>query len=146
MNVITINETTRIPVGEMIWKFSRSSGPGGQNVNKVSSKVTLEFDVLNSPSLTGEQKARILDRIPHLQKSHGILRVRVERERSQLRNRQIALVRLAERIVSALSEQKERVETSPPAAVAERRLKGKKERGRIKELRIRHHWDEESDT
>lgn len=146
MDVIDINGTTQIPVDEISFKFSRSSGPGGQNVNKVSSKVTLEFDVLNSPSLTGEQKSRIVDQIPHLQKSHGKLRIHVDTERSQSRNRQIALARFAERLAFALSEQKERVETSPPAAVVERRLHRKKERGRVKELRIRQHWDGESDT
>lgn len=145
MDVIDVNGITQIPVDEISWKFSRSSGPGGQNVNKVSSKAMLEFDVMNSPSLTGEQKARIIDRIPQLRRTHGKLRIQVHAERSQLRNRQIAMDRLADRLASALSEQKERAETSPPAAAAEKRLRRKKERGRIKELRIGHHWDGESD-
>jgi ribosome-associated protein len=115
--------------------FVRASGPGGQNVNKLSTAVQLRFDVRHSPSLPPEVRAR-LERLAGSRLTRdGVLVIAAQRHRTQLRNRQDALERLLELIRQAAVRPIKRRPTRPTAGSRERRIKGKKRRGGIKQLR-----------
>jgi ribosome-associated protein len=129
---IVVSQSLSIPESEISFRFSRSGGPGGQNVNKVSSRVLLEFDILNSPSLSDAQRRRLLHRLESRLDSDGVLRIQVDDSRSQWQNRQIALKRFAEMLSDALKVQKRRIPTRRSAAANSRRLEAKKRRGDIK--------------
>jgi ribosome-associated protein len=129
---IVVNAALTIPASEVSFRFSRSGGPGGQNVNKVSSRVEVEFDIMNSQVLNDTQRRRLLQRLSSRLDNNGILRVQVDDSRSQWQNRQIALKRLAELLSNALKVQKRRLPTRRPAAANSRRLEAKKRRGEIK--------------
>jgi len=124
-----------IPASELSFRFSRSGGPGGQNVNKVSSRVVLEFDVRGSSSLTDAQRRRLLHRIVSRLDSNGILRIQVDDSRSQWQNRQTAVRRLAEVLLEGLKVQKRRIPTGRTASANSRRLEAKKRRGETKRKR-----------
>jgi len=124
-----------IPASELSFRFSRSGGPGGQNVNKVSSRVVLEFDVRGSSSLTDAQRRRLLHRIGSRLDSNGILHIQVDDSRSQWQNRQTAVRRLAEVLLEGLKVQKRRIPTGRTASANSRRLEAKKRRGEIKRRR-----------
>jgi len=110
-------------------RFSRSGGPGGQNVNTRSTRVEVVFDVAGSPSLGPRQRARLLERLgPEV-------RVVASDERSQLRNRELALERLASRLAEALRVETPRRATRPTKAAKERRLEEKRQRSQIKQRR-----------
>jgi ribosome-associated protein len=121
--------------GELTFVASRSSGPGGQNVNKVSTKVTVLLDVDASPGLSEDEKRRIRERLATRISAAGILRVSSQRERSQAANREAAVERLAELLRWALAEQAPRRPTRVPRAVRERRLADKKLRSARKRTR-----------
>ena len=121
-----------IPMEELELAFSRSGGPGGQNVNKVSTRVTLRFDVVRSPSLSEEQKRRILSRLSARISSAGILQVTFRKSRSQASNRDAAEERFAGLLREALAPKLVRKKTVLPAATRRDRLKEKKHRSRIK--------------
>ncbi len=108
-----------IPPAELEWRFSSSGGPGGQHANTANTRVELIFDVTGSAVLGPRQRARLLERLG------PSVRVVVVDERSQLRNRQIALVRLAERLAEALRADPSRRPTVPTRASRERRLRAK---------------------
>lgn len=135
--MIEITPELAIPDGELTFTASRSGGPGGQNVNKVSTKVTLAFDVTGSPSLSSEQKAHILERLATRISRGGVLRVVSQRHRSQAGNREAAVGRLVELLRLALAEEPPRVPTRPTRVAKERRVVSKKLRARIKESRRR---------
>jgi ribosome-associated protein len=135
--MIEITPELAIPDGELTFTASRSGGPGGQNVNKVSTKVTLAFDVAGSPSLSSEQKAHILGRLATRISRGGILRVVSQRHRSQAANREAAVGRLVELLRLALAEEPPRVPTRPTRVAKARRVASKKLRARIKESRRR---------
>ena len=120
---------------ELLFTTSRSSGPGGQNVNKVSTRVTLLFDVEHSPSLSEEQRELIRGRLSGRINRQGILRVTSQRHRTQSANREAAVARFADLIAEALSEVPERVPTKVPAQVNQRRLEEKRRRSRVKQAR-----------
>ncbi len=115
--------------------FSRSPGPGGQNVNKVSTRVTVLFDVMSCAALTRTQKARIYKHLATRISRDGRLRVVSRRERTQARNRTAAQTRLIELLTEATRERKSRRKTKPTAGSRERRLDAKRRRGELKRQR-----------
>jgi ribosome-associated protein len=129
---LTINENVTIPLAELSFRFSRSSGPGGQHAQKSSTRVELLFDVSNSPSLTDAQRARVLQRLSGHIDSNGVLRLVSQSERSQVRNRQEVVDRFRALLRTALKRRKRRKPTRPTAASKERRLSEKKRRSQIK--------------
>lgn len=139
--MIRVNDQLAIPLDELVFTASRSGGPGGQNVNKVSSRITLSFDVVNSPSLSPEQRARIAARLSTRINKDGILRINAQATRSQELNRADALERFAELLREALVVPKARKKTRVSRAAKERRLDEKKKRTGIKEGRTRKEWD-----
>lgn len=126
-----------IPPEELSWRFSRSSGPGGQGVNTSDSRVELSFDVANSPSLDPILRQRALRALaPRLHA--GVLTVSASRERSQLRNRELAISLLAGVLHQATAPPAtKRVATRPSRGAAERRLQAKRARARVKASRGR---------
>lgn len=127
--VLRVTRSLAIPLDELEWQFSASGGPGGQHANTANTRVELRFDVEASPSLGPRQRARLLERIG------PSVRVVVTTERSQLRNRELALQRLAGRLADALAERAPRVPTRPTRASNERRLDTKRRTARTKQLR-----------
>jgi ribosome-associated protein len=126
-----------IPAEELRIRFSRSGGPGGQNVNKVNTRVTLRFDVPGSPSLSEEQKRRILARLSARISSAGILQVVSRKSRSQAANREAAEERFADLLRGALAPKLVRKKTASPPAARRDRLREKKHRSAIKRERSR---------
>ena len=120
---------------ELFFTASRSSGSGGQNVNKVSTKVELHFDVMNSKLLTNEQKQLIFSKLKHHINKEGVLKVTVQETRSQFENKEIALKKFHLLIASAFLKVKKRIRTKASKGSKERRLQGKKNRSEIKKGR-----------
>lgn len=133
--MIRITPTVSIDDSELEERFVRASGPGGQNVNKVSTAVELRFDVRRSPSLTEALKARLSRLAGKRLTDDGVLVIRADRFRTQERNRDDARQRLIELIRKATHVPKHRVATRPTRASKERRLEGKERRGQVKRLR-----------
>jgi ribosome-associated protein len=126
---IQVTPTVAIPVSEIELRFSRSSGPGGQHAQKTETRVEASFDVEASSGLTDAQKARVVRR------AGPILRAVAQDERSQARNRELALERIVSSLREALKVQRRRRPTRPTAAARERRLEEKRRRGEKKQLR-----------
>nr|WP_062330868.1 alternative ribosome rescue aminoacyl-tRNA hydrolase ArfB [Herbidospora sakaeratensis] len=126
---------TEIPEAELRWRFSRSSGPGGQGVNTTDSRVELSFDIAQSGALTDVQKERALERLAH-RLVDGVLTIAAQEFRSQLRNREAARVRLEAALRDAIAPPaKKRRPTKPSKGQVERRLENKKRRSDVKRLR-----------
>jgi ribosome-associated protein len=126
---IRVTRSVSLPVSEIGIRVSRSSGPGGQHAQKSSTRVEAIFDVEASGTLTETQKRRVVAR------TGPIVRAIAQDERSQLRNRELAVERLVEKLRVALAVPRRRVPTRPGAAARERRLTEKKRRSRVKRLR-----------
>jgi ribosome-associated protein len=124
-----------LPAGELRFRFSRSSGPGGQNVNKVSSKVEVAFDVASSVSLTDRQRAQIRQALTVRIDADGVLRVVVQDSRSQWANREAARDKLAALLRAALTPRKKRIVTGPSTGSKELRVRAKKHRSATKRNR-----------
>ena len=111
---------------ELNFKTSRSSGSGGQNVNKVSTKVELRFNVVNSLLLTDDEKDRVLEKLKNRISSEGILIISSDTERTQLRNKKKVIEIFLELLEKSLKKPKKRIKTKPSRASKEKRLKEKK--------------------
>jgi ribosome-associated protein len=120
---------------KLVFKFSRSGGPGGQNVNKVNTRVTVFFDVAGTRSFSDEQKKRILKRLSTRADKNGVIRVVCQRYRTQKANRQGAVERLRELLREALRKRRVRKKTAVPAYARRKRLAEKKKRGLLKKQR-----------
>ena len=132
---LVISPDVSIPLAELTFRFVRSSGPGGQHVNKSATQVELTFDVVHSPSLNDADKQRIMAALKNLIDKDGVLHLESQSTRSQLRNRQDVVARFQSLLRSALKPRKTRRPTRPTAASKERRLEKKKRHGAIKRAR-----------
>jgi ribosome-associated protein len=124
-----VTRSVLLPVAEIELRFSRSSGPGGQHANTSETRVEATLDVEATAALTDAQKRRVVA------KAGPVLRAVAQDERSQLRNRELAVERLVEQLRQALKVERRRVATKPTAASRERRLESKKRRSQTKRLR-----------
>ena len=126
---IRVTRSVVLPLSEIELRFSRSSGPGGQHAQKSETRVEAVFDVEASSALSDVQKRRVLTR------AGPVLRAVAQDERSQARNRELAVERLADQLREALKVQRKRVATAPTQASKERRLEDKRRRSQVKRLR-----------
>lgn len=133
--MLRITDSIALQDWELTEVFTRSSGPGGQNVNKVSTAVELRFAAASSPSLPGDAKARLRRLAGRRWTDAGEVVLRVEDTRSQARNRELARERLAELIEKALVRPKRRIATKPTLGSKRRRMDAKTRRGAVKALR-----------
>ena len=128
-DVLRVTRSCAIPLAELEWRFSASSGPGGQHANTSNTRVEVRFDVASSPSLGPRQKARLIERLG------PVVRVVAQDERSPTRNRSLALDRLRQRLADGLHVERERRPTRPTKGSKIRRLDAKRRRGETKRLR-----------
>jgi ribosome-associated protein len=140
--MIEIAQNTSIAEEELTFKTSRSGGPGGQNVNKLNTRVTVLFDVGNSPSLSEDQKRRIASELSGWMDRQGVLRVVSQKYRSQEANRRAAVERLQQLLQEALKPVPIRRKTKVPAAARERRLEDKRQRSHLKSQRGIRDWNQ----
>jgi ribosome-associated protein len=135
--MLTVSDDLQIPDSELTFRYSRSSGPGGQNVNKVATKVTLLFDVRSSPSLTEGQRALLEQRLANRISKNGTLHVTSERHRTRSANQREAVSRFENLLTDALHERTPRKKTRVPSASKKRRIEAKRRRSGVKRLRSR---------
>ena len=133
--MIPIDDELAIPDEEVSFTTSRSGGPGGQNVNKLETRVTVRFDVAGSPSLSEEQRQRILERLATRITRAGFLQVTSQKHRTQLENREAAVARFAELMAGALREEIPRKPTRVSKAAKRRRLDEKRRQSQRKRER-----------
>lgn len=132
---LTVRRSVVIPAGELRWRFSRASGPGGQGVNTTDSRVELSYDLVGSAAMPEPLRSRAVDRLAE-RLVDGVLTVTASEHRSQLRNRQAAAARLAALLREATAAPpRRRRRTRPTKASVERRLAAKRRRGETKRLR-----------
>jgi ribosome-associated protein len=134
---LEITPTLRIPLSELSYRASRSSGPGGQHVNTSSTRIEVVWDVATSAALTDEERTRLLTRLRSRLDSAGCLRLVSGETRSQLRNREAVTERLRSVVAGALVVPKHRKRTRVPAAVKAARLEAKRRRSDLKQSRRR---------
>lgn len=128
-DVLVVTRSCTIPMAEIAWRATPPGGPGGQHANRTSSRVEVRFDVERSRSLGPRQRARLLERLG------PVVMATAADERSQVRNRELALRRLAARLAEGLKVETPRRPTAPPAAARARRLDEKRRRGQRKQSR-----------
>ncbi|HXQ59122.1 MAG TPA: alternative ribosome rescue aminoacyl-tRNA hydrolase ArfB [Acidimicrobiales bacterium] len=129
-DVLRVTRGLVIPLEELAWRFTTSGGPGGQHANKTSTRAEVRFDVVSSPSLGPRQRARLLERLG------PVVRVSAGEERSQGRNREVALRRLATRLAEGLRIEPTRIPTRPTAGAKARRLDDKRRQSARKRDRV----------
>lgn len=134
-NVLIINESVSIPLSELEFSFSTSSGPGGQHANRSATRATVRFDVANSLSLDDVTRQRLLSKLESRLDKDGVLSLSVQDSRSQHRNRETAVARLQETLATALVRPKPRKKTKKPRAVNEKRLAEKRKQSEKKKNR-----------
>jgi len=134
-DLVVITQDLMVPASELRFRFSRSSGPGGQHVNRSETRVELLFDVRNSPSLTEDQRQHLLQRLRTHLDNDGVVHVVCSETRSQSENRAKSLARFQALLAGALRRRTRRIPTAPSAASRERRLTYKRARSRVKEAR-----------
>ncbi len=139
---ILINNHVAIPLGELSFRYARSSGPGGQHVQRTETKVELLFDLAGSPSLSEEQRRLAMSRLGSRLDQQGVLHLVSQAGRSQLENRADVIDRFQRLLAAALRPPKPRRATRPTAAARQQRLEGKRRRGQAKRLRGRIGPDE----
>lgn len=127
--------TIFIPRSELTFRTSRSGGPGGQNVNKLETRVELEFDVMRSESLSEKHRQVLMEKLKNRMSARGILRIAAQDSRSQWSNREEAVKRFVRLLEKALKPAKKRVPTRPSRSAQERRLLTKKRRSEKKRMR-----------
>ncbi len=137
-----INEIS-ISEDELVFRASRSGGPGGQNVNKVNTRITLFFDVANSESFSDVQKRRILKRLSTRADKNGMIRVVSQRFRTQKANRTAAVERLQQLLAGALKTRPIRKKTRIPFAAKKQRLEDKRRRSLLKQQRAKRNFAED---
>jgi len=133
--VIPLGPGLSLAEDELSFKATRSGGPGGQNVNKVATRVELIWEPASSPSLTASQRGRILEQLAGLLDKNGKLRIVASRGRTQAANRRLAIEKLKELLALALKSTKPRIPTNPTAGSKRRRLEAKQVRSAIKRAR-----------
>ena len=141
--MIEITDNVSIRDDELIFKASRSSGPGGQNVNKVNTRITLLLDVANCESFSDVQKRRILSRLATRADKNGLVRVVSQRFRTQKANRRAAVERLQQLLAEALKTRPVRKKTKIPYAAKQRRLEEKRRRSLLKQQRAKRNLAED---
>mgnify|MGYP003681907245 CR=1 FL=1 len=141
-NTLRINDNLTIPRDELRFRYARSSGPGGQKVNRTASQVELLFDVANSPSLTPRQRALIQHRLAGYIDSRGVLHLVSSTTPSQWRNREEVIARFRTLLLHSLRVRRRRIPTRPSKAVKEKRLQRKKRRSQTKRQRRRTETEE----
>ncbi len=129
---LEITPSLRLPLAELDYRATRSGGPGGQHVNTSSTRIEVWWDVRSSPTLSEEQRARLLERLATRLDGEGRLRVVASASRSQLRNREAATERLRELVAAALAMQKPRKRTRPSRAAKAARIEAKRRRAAVK--------------
>jgi len=139
---LVVDERIAIPIAELRFTYARSSGPGGQNVNKVSTKVILHWNVEGSPDLPDDVRERFVTRYRRRLTKDGDVVVRSQRFRDRDRNVADCLAKLRDLLLAVAEPPKKRKATRPPAAAKERRLTEKRERGEKKRERRRPSLDE----
>jgi ribosome-associated protein len=140
--MLPVSRSITLPESELVVRFLRADGPGGQHVNRTESAVELRFDVLHSPSLPEDVRERLLARRDRRITDEGVLVIQARRFRDQSRNREDARERLVEILRSALVAPKKRIATKPSRASQQRRLESKQQRGKLKQNRSRS-WSHE---
>lgn len=139
-NQLRINENVSIPLAELQFQFAQSGGPGGQHVNKATTKVFLQFDLLNTECLTEQVRGKLLVRLENRLDKSGVLQIASTKTRSQRKNREDAIERFQQVLAEALKEQKKRRATRPSRRAKQRRLDAKKKAGSQKQNRS-WKWD-----
>ena len=134
-SVLHITSSVQIPLSELRFRTSRSSGPGGQNVNKLETRVELVFDVASSPSLSEDQKNVLFTHLASRIDARGVLHISSQKSRSQWENKQLVIEKLVSILHGALKVRRKRVKTSPTHSSKERRVQSKKKHGQKKTMR-----------